>query len=356
MAKNKHDISIIVNIVFMALFIGAAVFLYMILGKNNFETLKKETKNAYEDRLQELPKTVKEEVKKTEELPPFHKYKFEYSYNIDVQGYTKNMNIVIPIPHDENEKQYISDLKITPNPSKLYNDGINTLAEFHIESIEDHNFTIKLEGSASTRTYNLKTAKLINKNLTPENDLTKYLQPEHLIESNDSMIVNIAKKIKGNTKEEIVQKIYEYAQDHIEYKPIPGALGAKRTLTEKVGKCTEFTAVMVALCRAKGIPARVVIGNIARDNGTQHAWAEVYYDEYGWVMYDPTARATVVKILDAAGKLVKTEKRYETSVDLKYILSGRNLFNQFRMNYSTGSSKNGTARVQEKVVITPIEE
>ena len=256
MAKNKQDISVIVNIVFVLLFIGTAIFLYSIFGKNNFEALKKETKNAYEDRMQELPKPVNEEVKKTEELSPFHKYSFEYSYNVDVQGYAKNMDIVIPVPHDEKEKQYISDLKISPNPSKLYNDGVNTLAEFHIENIEDHSFIIKLEGSASTRTYNFKTAKIINKNLTPENDLTKYLQPEHLIESNDSMIINIAKKIKGNSREEIVQKIYEYVQDHINYKPIIGALGAKRTLTEKVGKCTEYTAVMVALCRAKGIPAR----------------------------------------------------------------------------------------------------
>ena len=316
---------IIVNIAFVVLFACVLVFLYSIFGKNNFEVLKKSTKQAYENKLQEIPAQRPEEKEKAQ-LPEFNKYNFKYNYELEINGFIRELQIKIPLPQDENEKQYISDFNITPKPYKMYNDGINTFAEYDMEGIEDQVISIQLEGVANVRTYNLDTAKIINKNLTPENDLSRYLQPENLIESNDSMIVNIAKKIKGNTKEEIVKNIYEYVQKNINYKPISGALGAKRALLQKEGKCTEYTAAMVALCRAKGIPARVLLGNIARESGNnQHEWVEVYYDDYGWVMYDPTTRATVVKILDAQGNLIREEKRYDTSTDIKYILSGRNI-------------------------------
>jgi len=46
---------------------------------------------------------------------------------------------------------------------------------------------------------------------------------------------------------------------------------------------------MVALCRAKGIPARSVYGYVTNYyNTTRHAWVEVYSKKYGWVPFDPT--------------------------------------------------------------------
>ena len=351
MAKKKKDFSVIINIVFVILFISVSVFLYSLFSKNHFETLKKDAKQVYKERtiVPVNPAENKQEEAKAE-LPPFTKYRFKYTYNVDIRGYLKTMDITMIIPHDENEKQYISDFSITPAPTKMYNDGVNNIAEYNLKDIEQHNFVIELQGLANVRTYNLDTAKKINKNHTPESDLSRYLQPEVLIESNDSSIVNAAKKIKGKTREEIVQKIYEFTQQNINYQVMQN-IGAKRALQTKSGKCSEFAAVMIALCRAKNIPARLVVGNIARDKDTPHGWVEVYYDEYGWVMYDPTVMATNVTILDANGNVIKKEKRYEISGDTKYIISGRNMFNQLRIHFTTDARRNGTARVTETTEI-----
>jgi hypothetical protein len=65
------------------------------------------------------------------------------------------------------------------------------------------------------------------------------------------------------------------------------------------GYCREFASAMAVLCRINGIPARVVTGyspgtySLADNayvylNSNAHAWVEVYFDGYGWIMFDPT--------------------------------------------------------------------
>ncbi len=66
------------------------------------------------------------------------------------------------------------------------------------------------------------------------------------------------------------------------------------------GYCDYYATAMVVLARTAGLPARVVIGyatgaydrNNARYVVTEadaHAWVEVYFPEYGWIEFEPTA-------------------------------------------------------------------
>ncbi len=68
----------------------------------------------------------------------------------------------------------------------------------------------------------------------------------------------------------------------------------------KLGFCEHYAASFVVLLRAAGIPARVVTGYQGGEyNGVSdymvvrqsdaHAWAEVWFDDEGWVRADPTA-------------------------------------------------------------------
>lgn len=64
------------------------------------------------------------------------------------------------------------------------------------------------------------------------------------------------------------------------------------------GYCTYFAGALTVLCRAQGIPARVVSGFVAPDNDGQgnliirdanaHAWTEVWVEGYGWAVVDAT--------------------------------------------------------------------
>jgi len=66
------------------------------------------------------------------------------------------------------------------------------------------------------------------------------------------------------------------------------------------GHCDYYATTMVVLARAAGLPARLVIGYAGgtydADNvrylvteADAHAWVEVYFPQYGWVEFEPTA-------------------------------------------------------------------
>ncbi|MDQ3951429.1 MAG: DUF3488 and transglutaminase-like domain-containing protein, partial [Actinomycetota bacterium] len=69
----------------------------------------------------------------------------------------------------------------------------------------------------------------------------------------------------------------------------------------KAGYCQQFATAFALLARTEGIPTRVAVGflpgAVDPNEGTfqvtglnTHAWPEVYFEEYGWVRFDPTPR------------------------------------------------------------------
>lgn len=67
----------------------------------------------------------------------------------------------------------------------------------------------------------------------------------------------------------------------------------------RTGYCDYFASAMAVLLRSVGIPSRVVSGYATgqkQSNGTYlvqdanaHSWTEVYFPEYGWIPFDPSA-------------------------------------------------------------------
>ncbi|MBX3063672.1 MAG: transglutaminase family protein [Anaerolineae bacterium] len=71
-------------------------------------------------------------------------------------------------------------------------------------------------------------------------------------------------------------------------------------LTARQGVCQDFSHVMLAMVRRRGIPARYVSGYISRrkpsDRSAEdatHAWVEAYLPELGWIGFDPTNNTLV---------------------------------------------------------------
>ncbi len=62
-------------------------------------------------------------------------------------------------------------------------------------------------------------------------------------------------------------------------------LGAERAYREGRGDCDEFTDLLIALARMRGIPARRLTGYFMRDKEEPHAWAEIL-TPHGWVPVD----------------------------------------------------------------------
>jgi transglutaminase-like putative cysteine protease len=71
---------------------------------------------------------------------------------------------------------------------------------------------------------------------------------------------------------------------------------------DREGSCQHFAGAAALLLRLAGVPARVAVGFapgvrdshgrwVVRDRNA-HAWVEVWYQGLGWVVFDPTPRAT----------------------------------------------------------------
>jgi transglutaminase-like putative cysteine protease len=69
-------------------------------------------------------------------------------------------------------------------------------------------------------------------------------------------------------------------------------------LRQRIGYCEQFAGTFAAMARSLGVPARVAVGftpGLAQEDGTRsvlgknaHAWPEVWFDEVGWVPFEPT--------------------------------------------------------------------
>ncbi|MBU2496212.1 MAG: DUF3488 and transglutaminase-like domain-containing protein, partial [Candidatus Omnitrophica bacterium] len=82
--------------------------------------------------------------------------------------------------------------------------------------------------------------------------------------------------------------------------PPPGRDGVDYFLFDlRKGYCDYYATAMVVLCRSVGIPARYATGYAMGDydynqrawvvrEEAAHAWVEVYFDEYGWIEFEPT--------------------------------------------------------------------
>lgn len=69
--------------------------------------------------------------------------------------------------------------------------------------------------------------------------------------------------------------------------------------TDKVGYCEQFATAMAVMARTIGVPARVAVGFGRPESSPRpgtyvftgkslHAWTEIYFEGYGWVVFDPT--------------------------------------------------------------------
>lgn len=119
-------------------------------------------------------------------------------------------------------------------------------------------------------------------NKIPEDRLEDYLSPEPFVESDDQDIRACAGKLKAKRNPETVANIYKFVSDHIKGDSyVANVRGASYALKYQKGDCTEYASLFTALCRANGIPARMIGGYVTKANAVlkyagYHNWAEVW--------------------------------------------------------------------------------
>ena len=125
-------------------------------------------------------------------------------------------------------------------------------------------------------------------------ELAKYLKSSGY-DAITSAIQTLANKLtSGKTSTwDKATAIFNYVRDNIAYSYYSNSQkGAAKTLSSGTGNCCDQANLVVALCRAAGIPARFSHAKNCKFNSglvTGHVWAQIYIDGV-WYTADATSR------------------------------------------------------------------
>jgi len=121
----------------------------------------------------------------------------------------------------------------------------------------------------------------------------KDLEPNNLIQSDDPVIKAMAARIAPGERNhwKLAKALERYVATTVDSTNLTQAVAsASEVAKSKQGDCTEHAVLLAALCRARGIPARVVVGLVYApqlDGFGYHMWNEVAVGEQ-WLPLDAT--------------------------------------------------------------------
>lgn len=209
------------------------------------------------------------------------------NYNID---YVKTYLYFKP---EESFQQKIITSEIDPD-ANINDNSVN----FEWNNIANNklNFKTDYRITANNQIKKIKKKKTFPIETIPS-EYIHYTKPTEKIDSDNKDIIKLASSIaEGEDDLYIVtNNIASWVEDSITYSlnTMTAEVSQKASwvLLNKFGVCDELTTLFIAMLRSIGIPARFVSGVAFTDwdnlnNWGPHAWAELYYPDYGWVPYD----------------------------------------------------------------------
>ena len=136
------------------------------------------------------------------------------------------------------------------------------------------------------------------------------LKPTDYVQSSHRSIQRKAKEIIGDASDAsdayaAAKAIEKWVNGYISKDMSVGYASALETLQTRTGDCTEHAVLTAALCRAAGIPCRIVVGMAYDGNNFKkrfvgHAWNQVYIGGE-WIDLDASLGVDASRIILSAG-------------------------------------------------------
>jgi len=184
-------------------------------------------------------------------------------------------------PHGTRQIRYRVTLK-DDDPAKAFASG----ASQRVKSIDAH--------TAEVTVYAIRPGQKGGNPAAPNDPPTDAdRQSNNLIQSDDRKIVALAQQAAGETKDpwEVAQGLEQFVHRYITTISFSQAFATAAEVAAKpVGDCKAHAMLLAALCRARGIPARVVIGLVYMSETRSfayHMWTEAHIDKR-WIPLDAT--------------------------------------------------------------------
>lgn len=228
------------------------------------------------------------------------RYLFYQRFHYEYPGPVRNLNqrlIVVPIDLRGDQRLCEHHLQVEPRPVATRYTGDrfgNRIIEIDV---------LRIETSVAFEVLMVieRTAQYRDSELLPNHEADLFLNSTRLT-TVDTRIATVARELsnqvgdRADSRYELAERISDWVYHAMRY-------GAGFTTTETTapealrigqGLCQDYAHVMIALCRAAGLPARYVSGHMLGEGGS-HAWVEVLVpskkdDHLDVVAFDPTNR------------------------------------------------------------------
>jgi len=209
---------------------------------------------------------------------------YAFTLNNKTNSVIKNAGFRACAPVSKTATQKCSGLE-SSHPYRLITDDLGN---------QVLNFSFKDIPPFATKIISIKADLLLSDsaNPIPVTGLQPFLRPERYIESDDPDICRLARKLNASNPLKTAENIFRWVAGNVQYSGyLKNARGALYAFRNKMGDCTEFMYLFVALCRANEIPARCIGGYVCLEDrilnpGDYHNWAEFYEDGI-WRIVDP---------------------------------------------------------------------
>jgi hypothetical protein len=193
------------------------------------------------------------------------------------------------------------------SPMQLVNLGNVSSVTYELEAAEKKELTLPTTSSQSVAVEKGKLLVTVSKPAACDGVTFPYqgsdpnildaLKPTQYIQSDNPKIIDLARHAVGGTTDAAtaVKQIESFVAGYIQQKDLSvGYASAGEVAQSRQGDCTEHAVLTAGMCRAVGIPARVVCGIVYADTFINkksifggHMWVEAYIGDQ-WVGVDAT--------------------------------------------------------------------
>jgi transglutaminase-like putative cysteine protease len=118
------------------------------------------------------------------------------------------------------------------------------------------------------------------------------LRPTRFIDADHPAVVALAAEVAGHLADPVAAAcaLYLAVRDRFRYNPYQldlsdAGMAASRVLADGQGWCVSKAALLAAVCRARGIPARVGYADVRNHLSTERLRAVIGTDDYVWHGY-----------------------------------------------------------------------
>mgnify|MGYP000155932886 CR=1 FL=1 len=220
------------------------------------------------------------------EIQPEEGYKVSLTIDVEASGKDVRVTTFLPLQTDRQrirqEEESSGGFEFSITPAR---EGVWEYQDLNGAARISYSFFAQTEA----RQFELPTSPLAAP--APTYLLVRYLEPTDDIQCEEDDIVARAWQLMpdGVSTLDGLQTLFDYVYREIDYRAVRGATDAVTAYRLQQASCNGKNRLFIALCRARGLPARFAKGLILENinKRTTHAWSEVYLGDV-WVPFCPT--------------------------------------------------------------------